>query len=165
MMSWLIKNLEKRINIIFLVPYWNFQKEIISKNFEDFKKASLHYAHTSCSMLYQISNGKYSPEGKAARKMLKINSKFNFWNVHGRLIHVYITYFCNIGYAITTLLQFFSDFFTNFYHVLLTVSLVWSLGVSVLINRSQLTVMNNMNQFLTLNLLNLNTWFLLTLTT
>ena len=58
------------------------------------------------------------PEGTAAHQVLETSSKFNYWNVLGKLMSVYITCQPDIGYAITTLLKFSSEPYAFHYKLL-----------------------------------------------
>ena len=71
-------------------------------------KSSKPIAPIPSGSIKQMFRDKGPPEGTAAHQVLATQSKFDYRNVLGELMYVYITCRPDIGYAITTLSKFSS---------------------------------------------------------
>ena len=80
--------------------------KVNKNNFEECMKSSKVIAPIPSGFVGQIVCDKGPPEGTAAHQVLKTSLKFNYWDVLGELMYVYITCQPDIGYAITTLSKF-----------------------------------------------------------
>ena len=83
--------------------------KVNENNFEECMKSSKPIAPIPSGSIEQMFCDKGPPEGTAAHQVLKTSSKFNYRNVLGELMYVYITCRPDIGYAITTLSKFSSE--------------------------------------------------------
>ena len=84
-------------------------KNINKNNFEECMRSSKSIAPIPSGSIEQMFRDKGPPEGTAAHQVLETSSKFNYRNVFGELMYVYITCRPDIGYAITTLSKFSSE--------------------------------------------------------
>ena len=82
--------------------------KVNESNFEQCMKSSKPIAPIPSGSIEQMFRDKGPPEGTAAHQVLETQSKFNYRNVLGELMYVYITCRPDIGYAITTLSKFSS---------------------------------------------------------
>ena len=83
--------------------------KVNENNFEECMKSSKPIAPIPSGSIEQMFNDKGPPEGTTAHQVLETRSKFNYRNVLGELMYVYITCRPDIGYAITTLSKFSSE--------------------------------------------------------
>ena len=72
-------------------------------------KSSKYIVPISSGSIEQMFCGKGPPKGTTAHQVLETSSKFNYRNVYGELMYVYITCRPDIGYAIITLSKFSSE--------------------------------------------------------
>ena len=96
--------------------------KVDENNFEDCIKSSKPIAPIPSGSFEQMFRDKGPPEGTAAHQVLETRSRFNYRNVFGKLIYVYITCRPDIGYAITTLSKFSSGPSEFHYKLLLGVA-------------------------------------------
>ena len=82
--------------------------KIHENNFEECMKSSRPISHIPSGSIEQMFRDKGAPEGTAAHQVLETSSKFNYRNVLGELMYVYITCCPDIGRTITTLSKFSS---------------------------------------------------------
>ena len=75
-------------------------------NFEECRKSNKPIAPIPSGSIKQMFCDKDAPEGTIADQVLETSSKFNYQNVLGELMYVYIACRPDIGYAITTLSKF-----------------------------------------------------------
>ena len=92
--------------------------KVNKNNFEECMKSSKPIAPIPSGFIEQMFCDKGTPKGTIAHQVLETNSKFNYRNVLGELMYVYITCCPNIGYAITTLSKFSSEPSTFHYKLL-----------------------------------------------
>ena len=82
--------------------------KVNQNNFEECMKSSKPISPIPSGSIEQMFRDKDAPEGTAAHQVLETSSKFNYRNVLGEFMYVYITCRPDIGYAITTLSKFSS---------------------------------------------------------
>ena len=80
--------------------------EVNEYNLEECMKSSMPIAPIPSGSIEQMFRDKGAPEDTTAYQVLKTSSKYNYQNVLGELMYVYITFCPDIGYAITTLSKF-----------------------------------------------------------
>ena len=117
--------------------------KVSKNNFEECKKSSKPIAPIPSSSIFR---DKGAPEGTITHHVLETSSKFNYWNVFGELMYVYIT--CRPDILCQNSHQNRLLFIINFSRVWLSISAVQWLGVSVLINLPHLTLTNLQFNFL-----------------
>ena len=83
--------------------------KVNENNFEKCMRSSKPITSIPSGSIDQMFCGKGPPEGTAAHQVLETRSRFNYRNVLGELMYVYITCRPDIGYAITTLSKFSSE--------------------------------------------------------
>ena len=84
-------------------PMLTLPKGKVNKNnFEECMKSSKPIAPIPSGSIEQVFNDKGPPEGTTAHQVLGTRSRFNYRNVLGELMYVYITCRPDMGYAITT---------------------------------------------------------------
>ena len=75
-------------------------------NFEECIKLSKPIAPITSGSIKQMFHDKGTPEGTASNQVLEISSKFDYHDVVGKFMYVYLTCRPDIGYVITTLSKF-----------------------------------------------------------
>ena len=81
-------------------------------------KSSKPFVPIPSGSIEQMFRDKGAPEGTVAHQVLKTSSKFNYRNVLGELMYVYITCRPDIGYATSTLLKLSSELSAFHYKLL-----------------------------------------------
>ena len=100
---------QKNLNNDFAPMLTLSKGKVNENNFQDCMKSSKPVAPIPSGSINQMFRDKEPPEGTTAHQVLETRSKFNYSNVLGKLMYVYLTNRPNIGYAITTLSKFCSE--------------------------------------------------------
>ena len=99
------KNSNNDVALMLTLP----KGKVNENNFEECMKSSKPIAPIPSGLIEKMFCDKGPPEGTVVHQVLETRLRFNYHNVLGELMYVYITYRPDIGYAITTLSKFSSE--------------------------------------------------------